>query len=472
MDSENGHKSETKVYIYRWIILLLFCLCNLINFMQFLQFTIVSDVTQRYYNVDASLVDATGLIFFVTYILFFLPISYLIEKSIQAHFNCFRDIFEGKYDFITVSETWLKPNIPNSVIDLNNYNLYRKDRLIKRGGGLASLRVTLISSISLTAAGSLVKLFSNDPDRFYLVLIGQGLCGIGQVYLMSIPSKLASTWFGSEEVSTACAIGILGSQLGKRPLIVNTSDKILKKNQICELLRTLEYTENRVTVLGIENQEPFLKNCKDLMKNQDFILILISLGIFNGIWNSFGILVNTIYLKYFPDGGTDVGIITLCSIISGGCIGSVIFGIILDKTHKFKKTTIAAMIFATVTFAVCIYMFVTKSRLATFFATPLFGFFIASTLVISFEYALEVTYPIPESISCSVLNAAIFLFAIICTLTFEALFDAIDYIYTFVFILVLMLGCTALIYFISGNLRRRDANLGQSRNSSMAAIED
>nr|CAH7732843.1 unnamed protein product [Callosobruchus chinensis] len=445
MDSENGHKSETKVYTYRWIILLLFCLCNLINFMQFLQFTIIGDVIQRYYNVEASLVDATGLIFFITYILFFLPISYLIEKY--------------------------------------------------------SLKITLISSITLTATGNLVKLFCNDPDRFYLVLIGQGLCGIGQVYLLSIPSKLASTWFGSGEVSTACAIGVLGSQLGAAlgaifpPFLVKSSESI---SEIAEGIRDLVLYNLIVSVIilvlivvwfrprpnlppsqsqvllmeGIENQEPFLKNCRDLMKNQDFILILISLGIFNGIWNSFGILVNTMYLKYFPDGGTDVGIITLCSIISGGCIGSVIFGLILDKTHKFKKTTVAAMIFSAVTFAVCIYMFVTKSRLATFFTTPLFGFFIASTLVISFEYALEVTYPIPESISCSVLNAAIFLFAIICTLTFEALFDAIDYIYTFVLILILMLSCTALIYFISSNLRRRDANIGQSRNSSIANIEN
>ena len=32
--------------------------------------------------------------------------------------------------------------------------------------------------------------------------------------MLSIPSKLASTWFGAEEVSTACAIAILGTQIG------------------------------------------------------------------------------------------------------------------------------------------------------------------------------------------------------------------------------------------------------------------
>nr|CAI5838561.1 unnamed protein product [Callosobruchus analis] len=82
-------------------------------------------------------------------------------RSIQAHFNYFRDIFEGKYDFITVSETWLKPNIPNSVVDLNNYNLYRKDRLIKRGGGPA---VYLRSQFK----GSLITLPQTQSEHLWL----------------------------------------------------------------------------------------------------------------------------------------------------------------------------------------------------------------------------------------------------------------------------------------------------------------
>ena len=66
----------------------------------------------------------------------------------------------------------------------------------------------------MTALGSLIKLLSASRDRYYVVLIGQILCAIAQVFMLSIPSKLASTWFGAEEVSTACAIAILGTQIG------------------------------------------------------------------------------------------------------------------------------------------------------------------------------------------------------------------------------------------------------------------
>lgn len=39
------------------------------------------------------------------------------------------------------------------------------------------------------------------------------------------------------------------------------------------------------------------------MTNRDFLVILFSLGNMNGIWNSLGILVNSIYLEYFPVSG-------------------------------------------------------------------------------------------------------------------------------------------------------------------------
>lgn len=61
----------------------------------------------------------------------------------------------------------------------------------------------------------IVKIFCDDTNRIYIVMIGQVLCAIGQVYMISIPSKLATTWFGPQEVSRACALAVLGTQLGE-----------------------------------------------------------------------------------------------------------------------------------------------------------------------------------------------------------------------------------------------------------------
>ncbi|CAG9821941.1 unnamed protein product [Phaedon cochleariae] len=429
---DQGSNNEIKVFKYRWIALIIFCLCTIVNFMQFLQFSIISNVITKYYDIDSSLVDLTGLIFFVVYIILFLPVSYLIEK-----FN---------------------------------------------------LKVTAVVSTGFTLAGTVVKLFCSDPSRFYIVLIGQGLCAVGQVYLLSIPSKFASVWFGADQVSTACAIAVLGTQLGAAigsilpPFLVehdqdseSIGDAIHQMAIYNVILACVVFivvvvffkakpqlppSQSQLQLLTCsEDQSSFFSNCKTLFKNRDFLLVLQIFGIFNGLWNSFGILVNNIYINYFPEGQTDIGIITLLAIIAGGCIGSVVFGFVLDQTHEFKKTSIAVLLSSSISFIIMIFTLSMKYRIATYFTIPLFGFFIASSLVLGFEYALEVTYPIPESTSCSVLNATIFVFSIIATLAIEGLIDAIGYLYTFVIILVVFILSTINLYFISPNLRRRNANL-------------
>lgn len=51
---------------------------------------------------------------------------------------------EYLFDIITLSETWLDSSVENTLLALDGYNLYRRDRLLylasgreKRGGGFA-----------------------------------------------------------------------------------------------------------------------------------------------------------------------------------------------------------------------------------------------------------------------------------------------------------------------------------------------
>lgn len=118
-----------------------------------------------------------------------------------------------------------------------------------------------------------------------------------------------------------------------------------------------------------------------------------------------------------------------------------------------------------------------KAQVATYFTIPIFGsvklrkklnkiptffrFFIASTLLVGFEFATELMYPVPEAASCSVLNTFIYLFSVVYTLIFGALFDSIGYVPTNIVIVVLLVISSLLIYFIRPNLKRREANLNK-----------
>ena len=49
------------------------------------------------------------------------------------------DIMSNNIDICCISETWLKPTIPNSLICPPNFSIIRKDRTDRRGGGIAIL---------------------------------------------------------------------------------------------------------------------------------------------------------------------------------------------------------------------------------------------------------------------------------------------------------------------------------------------
>lgn len=113
------------------------------------------------------------------------------------------------------------------------------------------MRVTAVITSGLTTIGNLIKLLSISPDRFYVVLIAQALCAIAQVFAMSIPSKLASTWFGPNEVSTACAIAILGTQIGVAAGCIFPSHVVRNSDNLDEIgddFMTLQIINASITV--------------------------------------------------------------------------------------------------------------------------------------------------------------------------------------------------------------------------------
>ncbi|XP_058065923.1 intraflagellar transport protein 88 homolog [Anopheles bellator] len=128
----------------------------------------------KYYNISATWIDCTSMVFMVIYIAAVFPISY--------------------------------------VMDVRN------------------MRQSAVIGTVGTALGAWVKVFSADPSQFKVVLLGQTVSAIAQVFLLSIPSRLSATWFSPEEASSVCAFGVFGAQLGiaigffLTPMVIVNSD--------------------------------------------------------------------------------------------------------------------------------------------------------------------------------------------------------------------------------------------------------
>lgn len=87
------------------------------------------------------------------------------------------------------------------------------------------LRVSILTGAGLNALGAWIKCLSMELSQPYnvgsisaassfpLLMMGQFVCALGQVFLLGVPAQLASTWFGKSEVALATAIGVFGNQV-------------------------------------------------------------------------------------------------------------------------------------------------------------------------------------------------------------------------------------------------------------------
>uniref|UniRef100_A0A1A9WMW2 Major facilitator superfamily (MFS) profile domain-containing protein n=1 Tax=Glossina brevipalpis TaxID=37001 RepID=A0A1A9WMW2_9MUSC len=74
------------------------------------------------------------------------------------------------------------------------------------------LRITALVGILGTCIGSWVKVFAVQPHLFFLSFAGQSIVALSQVFILSLPARLAAVWFGPDQVSFACSVGVFGNQ--------------------------------------------------------------------------------------------------------------------------------------------------------------------------------------------------------------------------------------------------------------------
>ncbi|CAL8108474.1 unnamed protein product [Calicophoron daubneyi] len=151
-----------------------------------------------------------------------------------------------------------------------------------------------------------------------------------------------------------------------------------------------------------------------VIKNPSFMLLLCSYGINTGTYYALGTLLNLILLQFFP-ADAPIGWVGFLLIISG-IIGSIIGGIVLDKSKKYKLVIIVMYLMGLLwmgVFTGCLYR---HSIVLIFVCSFFLGFFMTGFLPIGFEFAAELTYPESEGLTSGLLNASAQTFGIIFTI--------------------------------------------------------
>lgn len=156
---ERASGPAVRLYRRRWVIVFLFSSYSLSNAYQWIQYGIISNIIVRFYGVDAFAVDWLSMVYMLTYIPFIFPVTWLLDQK--------------------------------------------------------GLRVMALIANALNCAGTWVKVASARPNLFAVTVLGQFLTSLAQVFILGMPSRLASVWFGADEVSTACSIGVFGNQVSR-----------------------------------------------------------------------------------------------------------------------------------------------------------------------------------------------------------------------------------------------------------------
>lgn len=157
VDAEAAQERRTRLYRRRFAVLSVFSLYSLVNAFQWIQYSIITNVFTRYYGVTNDRVDWLSIVYMVAYVPLIFPATWLLDA---------------------------------------------------RG-----LRLTALLGSGLNCAGAWLKCASVSPELFGVTVTAQVICSVAQVFILGLPSRIASVWFGPREVSTACATAVLGNQV-------------------------------------------------------------------------------------------------------------------------------------------------------------------------------------------------------------------------------------------------------------------
>ncbi|XP_054987994.1 feline leukemia virus subgroup C receptor-related protein 2 [Sorex araneus] len=419
--------SVIKVSKRRWAVVLVFSCYSMCNAFQWIQYSSISNIFMRFYGVSAFAIDWLSMCYMLTYIPLLLPVAWLLEKF--------------------------------------------------------GLRTIALTGSALNCLGAWVKLGSLKPHLFPVTVLGQIICSVAQVFILGMPSRLASVWFGANEVSTACSVAVFGNQLGiaigflvPPVLVPNIDDQEQLAYHISVMFYIIggvatllfilviivfkekpKYPPSRAQSMSYALASPddsYLSAIVRLFKNLNFVLLVITYGLNTGVFYALSTLLNRVVIAHFPGEEVNAGRIGL-TIIIAGMFGAMIAGLWLDRSKTYKETTLAVYIMAVVGMVVYTVTLDLKHLWVVFVTAGTLGFFMTGYLPLGFEFAVELTYPESEGISSGLLNVSAQVFGIIFTISQGQIIDHYGTMSGNIFLCVFLTLGAFLTVFIKADLRRQ-----------------
>ena len=151
-----------------------------------------------------------------------------------------------------------------------------------------------------------------------------------------------------------------------------------------------------------QSRQPFRPALKAVFRNKSYLLLLVAFSMAQGAQGVITALISLISTPY--------GFSSLDNSIFGGLfllvglIGAGVFGAIVTHLKKYKTTCIIACIGAVGSLLFLVFTLQIKSMIISCIAVSVLGFMLNPIIPISYELAIELTYPIGEAMTGGILN--------------------------------------------------------------------
>ncbi|RWS07812.1 feline leukemia virus subgroup C receptor-related protein 2-like protein [Dinothrombium tinctorium] len=359
-------QSEWKYEKRRYFILVLLGLFTATNFYQHYEFSAITNVVSKFYNISATNVNWTSLLYNIGSVIMFYPIMKCIESF--------------------------------------------------------GFRTTTILVTFANAIGPAIKCMSLQSNAYGILLLGQTFPAFVTIVMPSLAALFAAVWFKSEHVAFVISSNIVFLNFGSAaaflsPSILFSGDKnnlkILRGLSLISVVLVLITSAIFVLSVVVVREKPQSppsvaqwvrekqksnKSWSELFANKNFILLTIIFSMILALSQTLSVILNQSILAQFPNGNRIVTIAGILSLIPA-MFSSPLMGFICKKCKKYKMMLIVSSFLVTISMSFYTLFVYLKSELMIYTFIFLTGFFYSGVYVLAMDFIVEVTYPYSEGIT-------------------------------------------------------------------------
>jgi cyanate permease len=341
-------ESAVRMPLYRYVVLAAFMVAIAANQLLWISFAPITGTAAAFYGVSDLAIGLLSLVFMVVFILVSMPASWVLDTY--------------------------------------------------------GIRIGVGIGVLLTAGFGLLRgLMAHD---YAWVLAAQVGIAVGQPFILNAIAKLAGRWFPLRERATAAGLGSLAMYAGIFIGLAVTPQLVLRTSlpeallaygiaaAVAGVLFFVFVRERPATPVGPEERSLVLDGLRSMLRNRDFVLLLVLFFIGLGLFNAVTTWIEDIVR---PRGfSIDQAGLAGGMMVVGGIAGALVIPALSDRLRRRVPFMVLALAGAVpgllgVTLATNYGLLLASSFVL--------GAFLLSSGPLGFQYGAEITHPAPEGTS-------------------------------------------------------------------------